>query len=143
MMNKIEMGVIVTVIIAFITGALYIGNLQGRIQALETDKNYASIKAEKDAVLLTIKEAKETALAEFKVTNQRISSLEANWNKNRSSTSVIELPIGNGGAWGSYRGAKQCPNNHYVCGLEQRTEKKQGSDDDTGVTGIKFQCCPL
>ncbi len=142
-MNKIELGVIVTLLIAIVTGALYIGKLEGRIQALETDKDFTSIKTEKNDVLASIEEAKKSALNEFSKTDQRISSLESNWTKVRTATVEIELPIGNGGAWGTYRGAKSCPVNHYVCGLEQRTEAKQGKNDDTGVTGIKFQCCPL
>lgn len=146
-MNKVELGVIVTVLIAIISGAQYIGKLEGklegRIHALETDKDFSSIKIEKGAVIVAINEAKKKALDELKTTNQRISTLEANWTKDRVPGAKIELAIGNGGAWGSYRGAKYCPKNHYVCGLEQRTEPSQGKNDDTGVTGIKFQCCPL
>lgn len=134
-MKKIEMGVIVTVIIAIITGALYIGKLQGRVEALEAEKSITA-KERKDIVLGAIEDAKEG-------TNQRISSLEDNWIKDRNFMSEFELPIGDSGDWGRYRGARQCPNNHYVCGLELRTEPAQGKGDDTGITGVKFQCCAL
>ena len=53
------------------------------------------------------------------------------------------------GYWGTWRKEFFCPEQHYVCGLQQRIEKKLGGpklgapNDDTAMNGLKMFCCPL
>jgi hypothetical protein len=53
-MNKFEIGTIITVILAIIGGAVSFGRLDGRINALEKDKNYSSLKSEIENGILKI-----------------------------------------------------------------------------------------
>ena len=142
-MNKVESGVIVTIVLAIISGAVYIGTLEGRVQAIELGQDFVHLETQKSLVLESIETAKNTAIAELDNTNTRITLLESSLNKERKASVLITLGVGTSGTWGEWRGAKHCPSNYYVCSLEQRTEPKQGNKDDTGVTGIRFQCCPL
>ena len=45
--------------------------------------------------------------------------------------------------WGIWHEATYCPNNYYVCGLQQKVEPKQGggSNDDTALNGVALKCC--
>ena len=54
-MNKFEIGTIITVILAIIGGAVSFGRLDGRINALERDKNYSSLKSEIENGISSIK----------------------------------------------------------------------------------------
>ncbi|CZF81746.1 hypothetical protein GCE9029_02803 [Grimontia celer] len=42
-MSNIEFGVVITLVISIITGALFIGKLDGRLEAIEKDKDWQSI----------------------------------------------------------------------------------------------------
>lgn len=59
----------------------------------------------------------------------------------RRTTNWQELPGGN--SWGSWRGQALCPAGQFVCGMEQRVESGQGSDDDTSVNSVAMVCCTL
>jgi len=72
---------------------------------------------------------------------ERVSSLENFVNKKRSPGGAI--PVAGEAPWGGWRGATYCPTNHYICGLEQKIEPKQGDGDDTAMNGVRFYCCPL
>ena len=134
---------IVYVVLAIVAGTLFIGQLDGRIKALENDKDFSSIKEQRIEVLAVIDEAKKSALEEFSATDKRIITLEDKWLVERKPGAAITLSHGASGTWGNWTGAMFCPEKQYVCGLEQRTEPKQSNDDDTGMTGVRFHCCPL
>ena len=151
-MTKIELGVVVTVFLSVIAGALFLGRLDGRITALENDKDFSSITERKSGVLSEIDQARTSTLEEianaeergldnFSTFDSRLTSLEQNLSKQRKPGSAIE-PDGSG-PWGNWHGAAYCPANHYVCGLQQRVEGKQGDGDDTAMNGLRFFCCPL
>jgi len=36
-----------------------------------------------------------------------------------------------------------CPVGQYVCGLRQKVEAHKANNDDMGMTGVAFYCCPL
>ncbi|TWX64596.1 hypothetical protein ESZ36_20085 [Colwellia demingiae] len=62
-MNKVELSLIATLSLAILSGVYIIGQMDGRLAAIEKDKDYQSFKLEK-----------ENALSELK--NQRISSVQ-------------------------------------------------------------------
>lgn len=74
-------------------------------------------------------------------TNNRLSKLEAFVFKSRKPGSPIV--VAGEAPWGGWRGATFCPDNQYVCGLEQKIEPKQGDGDDTAMNGVRMICCPL
>ena len=50
------------------------------------------------------------------------------------------------GYWGTWRKKFYCPANYYLCGLQQRIEKRRGKrshDDDSAMNGLRMFCCPL
>ena len=50
----------------------------------------------------------------------------------------------NTGTWGSWSSTKLCPENYYVCGMQQKVERSQGrGGDDTAMNGVAFYCCPI
>lgn len=148
------MGVVVTVILAIIAGVLFLGRLDGRITALENDKDFSSITEQKLGVIVEVntagknslkalKEAEKKGLDNFASFDTRLKILEQSSAKERKPGKFITLSYGKSGNWGNWTGPKYCPKKHYVCGLEQRTEKKQGDGDDTGMNSLRFACCPL
>ncbi|BFM13302.1 hypothetical protein R50072_34550 [Simiduia litorea] len=142
-MNKVEIGVVVTVVLAIVAGALFIGQIDGRLKAVENDRDFASIIEQKEEILSDIIKVKQSVVSEFSETSDRISALENKSKEERKPGEAITLSHGASGAWGNWTGAQYCPAKHYVCGLEQRTEPSQGKNDDTGTTGVRFFCCPL
>ena len=64
-MNKIEIGLLVTLILAIISGATFIGKLDGRLEALENDKDYSSISKEKKDAVASIKTTKDESIKEI------------------------------------------------------------------------------
>jgi len=63
--------------------------------------------------------------------------------KLRESKNGTPLDVEGGLVWGSWRGATYCPDNHYVCGINQRVEGRQGKGDDTAVNDLQIYCCPF
>lgn len=63
--------------------------------------------------------------------------------KVRESKDGTQVDIKGGMHWGSWRGVTYCPNNHYVCGINQRVEGRQGNGDDTAVNDLQIYCCPF
>ena len=51
--------------------------------------------------------------------------------------------LGNDGPWGRWSDYHYCQPGHYVCGLRQKVEGRQGNGDDTALNAISFQCCPF
>lgn len=58
-MSKIEIGVIVSVVLAMISGALYIGKIDGRLSAIELDKDLKSIQEAKASAISEISEGRD------------------------------------------------------------------------------------
>ncbi len=54
---------------------------------------------------------------------------------------VVLTPPG-GGGWGGWKGWSKCPENTYVCGMEQKVEDPTGGDD-TAMNAVQFLCCPF
>jgi len=94
-MNKIEIGLIVTIILAFISGALFIGQiygrlesieidakfigkLDGRLEAIENDKDFKSIIRNKESNLEAIKLETKNSKEEIRklITTINTSALE-------------------------------------------------------------------
>lgn len=50
-MNRFEQGVVVTLVLAILSGVYFVGELNGRLKAIENDKDYISFKAEKNKAL--------------------------------------------------------------------------------------------
>jgi hypothetical protein len=63
--------------------------------------------------------------------------------KVRESKNGTPLDVKGGLYWGSWRGETYCPDNHYVCGINQRVEGQQGKGDDTAVNDLQIYCCPF
>lgn len=61
--------------------------------------------------------------------------------KKRQSESGVLVDVKGGLSWGAWRGATYCPDDHYVCGVNQRVEGIRGSGDDTAVTDLQMYCC--
>ena len=72
---------------------------------------------------------------------ERVEVIEGSLMKERKPDPPIHTP--GEGPWGGWTGAAFCPQNAYICGLEQKIEARQGRDDDTAMNGIRFFCCPL
>ena len=60
-MSKVELGIVVTLVLAAIGGALFIGELSGRVRALEGDKDYSSVVAAKRAAIQEIKTLRDAS----------------------------------------------------------------------------------
>ena len=71
----------------------------------------------------------------------RLKKIEITNSKLRKSETGKVVKVDGGGPWGSWKKVSYCPTNHYVCGLQQRVEKKQGSDDDTALNAVNMVCC--
>ena len=108
-MSKIEMGVVVTVILAIIAGALFLGRLDGRITALENDKDFSSITEQKLGVIVEVntagknslkalKEAEKKGLDNFASFDTRLKILEQSSAKERKPGKFITLSYGKSGS---------------------------------------------
>ncbi|MGA7979700.1 MAG: hypothetical protein WCA32_05670 [Chromatiaceae bacterium] len=74
--------------------------------------------------------------------DDKVTSIETFLTKKR--THLPEPVMAPGPApWGTWKGAAFCPDNHYVCGIEQKVEPQQGNGDDTALNAVRFYCCPL
>ena len=74
--------------------------------------------------------------------NIRVAELERQWSVRRLPTEAKNVKIRGDGPWGTWYDAS-CPVNHYVCGLGQKVEPRQGRDDDTAMNAVRFKCCAL
>jgi hypothetical protein len=45
--------------------------------------------------------------------------------------------------WGSWGPYYSCPGTSVICGIQTQVEGPVGSEDDTGLNGANFVCCPL
>jgi hypothetical protein len=61
--------------------------------------------------------------------------------KNRVSKYGTVIEVSGGMPWGIWGGATYCPDNHYVCGINQKVESSQGDGDDTAVNDLQIYCC--
>ena len=52
----------------------------------------------------------------------------------------VLLQTNNGTEWGRWGEPRFCPENTYVNGFSLKVERHQGSDDDTALNNIKFNC---
>lgn len=75
--------------------------------------------------------------------DSRLTNIENYTKKIRQSNTGQLIEIKGGAPWGNWHPATYCPDNFYVCGLQQKVEPKQGNNDDTGLNSIKMACCPL
>jgi len=64
-MSKIEIGIIVTVLLALISGATFIGKLDGRLTAIEQDKDYSSLLSQKEKIISEISKVGDKAKVEI------------------------------------------------------------------------------
>lgn len=122
-MTREIIGIGLTLLIAVAGGIFYIGGLNERVNALESK----SISEEKE---------KEKAIDEI----QKIMTDFKNIDR---TPGPDPLPVKGGGPWGRWHEATYCPKNHYVCGLEQKVEDKQGKGDDTTLNQVALRCCKL
>jgi hypothetical protein len=72
----------------------------------------------------------------------RLANLEGFLTKKRTPLPEPISPPGPG-LWGTWHGPAFCPDNHYVCGIEQKVEPQQGNGDDTAMNAVRVYCCPL
>ena len=121
------------------TGAFnmeFVGRREGPV-VVEFEELQASI-IELQASIIKLNRGFEQRLSS---TQQRLESFLA---EERSPGQVIELSVlGSAGAWGVWTGAKYCPTNQYICGLEQRIEPHLRDGDDTAMNSVRFYCCSL
>ena len=75
--------------------------------------------------------------------SQDYTAATINENRFFDRESVRQEVPGHQGYWGTLRSPFYCPTNHYVCGLRQRIESRQGDGDDTAMNGLNMYCCPL
>lgn len=86
-MSKLELGVVVTLLLAILSGVYLVGELNGRLTAVELDKDYESFRKEKtktlDDLTKTVSDAikniqneGEKVLASLSSQDQRIADLE-------------------------------------------------------------------
>lgn len=71
----------------------------------------------------------------------RITEAEKGLNKKRVSGKGEMTNVHGGMPWGTWRDVTYCPDDHYVCGLSQRVESKQGKGDDTAINDLRMWCC--
>ena len=84
-------------------------------------------------------------VTEFDMRSERDDG-STNWDKVAASNvrmrcsdrAVID---GRGESWGSWEGYKSCPTNSYFCGVRAKIESGDGSNDDTALNRIEYQCC--
>ena len=86
-MSKIELGVVVSLLLAILGGVYSVGELNGRLKAIEQDKDYQSFTKEKKAATDDLTQKREEAitriqqegrniLASLGSQDQRIAALE-------------------------------------------------------------------
>ena len=130
-MTKLEIGTAVGLIAAIIGGAVWVGELSGKVDEIG--------KTGVPEVRQAISVAKDEALQEIRQESSRISDIL------KASSSPGE-PIEPGGAmsFGSWGEWASCPDREYVCAIQQKVEDYQdGNRDDTAVNGVRIRCCPL
>lgn len=87
-MSKIAIGVLVTLLLAILSGVYFIGELSDRLKSVEQDKDYRSLGiAQKAAIddlgkrreeaITRIQQESQKSLALLDIQNQRIAALEA------------------------------------------------------------------
>ncbi|MGR5401933.1 hypothetical protein ACPV48_25170 [Vibrio harveyi] len=126
-MSKIEIGVVITLIISVVSGALFLGQLDGRLSAIEDDKDYASLKEDKKDAIQLIELAKTQAMAEIEKSKgtleEDVSSLKVNVGNlsskienvdNRKLCYCIEArhngsSCSSNGGWTAYKGDGKTP----------------------------------
>ena len=137
-MTKLEIGTVAGLIAAIIGGAVWVGELSGKVD--EISKNVEEIGKNKvPEVRQAISVAREKALQEIRKESSQISGI---LKANRSPGEPIEpggtMSFGSWGEWAS------CPDREYVCAIQQKVEGYQGGErDDTAVNGVRIRCCPL
>ncbi len=152
-MSKVEIAIFIAFVASAVVSARYMGQLDGRLTAIETSRDYISIKDEQRAAIAlieqsarasmdSIREAESAGLTKFSQFDERLQEVEVFVTRER--THLVE-PVEAPGAspWGLWKGAAFCPANHYVCGLEQKVEPTQGKGDDTATNSVRMYCCPL
>lgn len=152
-MSKVESAIFIFFVIAAVAGARYMGQLDGRLAAVENSKDYSSLKDERLAAIALIEqstnasldrmqERERKGLAKFAEFDDRLKQVEIFVARERP---YLDEPIEAPGEapWGLWKGPAFCPANHYVCGLEQKVEPTQGKGDDTATNGVRMYCCPL
>ena len=152
-MSKVEIAIFITFVFAMVVSARYMGQLEGRLTAIENSKDFSSLKDERLAAIALIEQsanasleaihaAERESLASFSQFEDRIKQVEVFVSRERAPLDdPIEAP--GEAPWGLWKGAAFCPANHYVCGLEQKVEPTQGKGDDTATNGVRMYCCPL
>lgn len=152
-MSKVEIAIFIFFVVAAVAGARYLGQLDGRLTAIEKSKSLTSLKEERLAAIALVEQSANASLkkmqeqerkgsAQFTQFDDRLKQVEAFIVRKRPA---LDEPIEAPGEapWGLWKGPTFCPANHYVCGLEQKVEPTQGKGDDTATNGIRMYCCPL
>ena len=129
--HKIQIAAAAIVLVAPVVVAVFriggafedLSNTQERVTKLEEGSS--------------IEEAKDQAIGEMR---EMINSMR----QDNSPTDLRRIIVPGGGPWGKWQGEIKCPDNYFVCGLEQKVESRQGGDgDDTALNAIRMICCPL
>ncbi len=70
-----------------------------------------------------------------------LARINAYVNKIRKNKYGAVIDVKGGAPWGNWAGPTYCPDNHYVCGINQRVEPHQKEEDDTAVNDLQIYCC--
>lgn len=129
--HKIQIAVAAIVLLPSIGAAVfYIGGAYESLIDMEEDIK----ELEKGT---SIEKAKEEAIGEMR---EMINSMR----QDNNPTALRRIIVPGGGPWGRWQGEIRCPDNYFVCGLEQKVEPRQGGDgDDTALNAIRMICCPF
>ena len=98
---------------------------------------------DKALALSESEDLRESVSAASAKQNVRLEKLESYISRVRKSNDGKRVNIHGEGPWGVWGGPSYCPINHYVCGLEQKLEPRQGDGDDTSLNGVRMICCPF
>ena len=130
-MDKYGVSAVIALVIAIIGGAVWVGELSGKVDEIGKTRMPELEKA--------ISAAEQQALQNIEQASNQIKGI---LRANRPPSEIIEPGGALGfGSWGEWA---QCSNGEYVCGIQQKVEPYQGGNsDDTAVNGVRIRCCPL
>ena len=142
-----DLGPIITLGTAVVAAVFFFANLNGRVNNLQ-DKLSLEGDTTKEAVAIRELGGRLEKVEDWQ-TYGRDEWLEVEVGEAfREFMAIAREPgdtigFNHSGRWGTWSEPKFCPQGEYVCGLQQKVERSQGSGDDTSMNAVAFLCCPF
>lgn len=80
-MNNVEIGTLLTLLLAIISGTYFIGKFDGRLSAVEADKDYSSFIKQKDEALEQLNQVHTNTMNEIEINGKKTIELVENMHK--------------------------------------------------------------